>query len=108
MWGVNATRHEEQLYHVEFTVSFAENEGFIYKRMMREKRCGNVELVGKGLCRFSADVYNEQELVPWIRTFAGRIVKISFTDKELEASFKDDIRRMYQMYCEEGGDDNAV
>ena len=108
MWGVNATRHEEQLYHVEFTVSFAENEGFIYKRMMREKRCGNVELVGKGLCRFSADVYNEQELVPWIRTFAGRIVKISFTDKELEASFKEDIRKMYQMYCEEGGDGNAV
>ena len=108
MWGVSATKYPEQTCHVEFTVAFSENEGYIYHRLQREKRCGTVELTGRGMCRFSADVYDEQELVPWIRTFISRIVSISFTDKMLEENFKEDIRKMYQMYNREGGDSDAV
>lgn len=108
MWGVSASKYEDRTNHIEFVISFEENESYIYKRMLREKRCGTVELTGKGMCKFSADVYDEKELIPWMRTFIGRIVKVRFTDKELEKTFKDDIRSMYAMYCGEGGDSNVV
>lgn len=47
-------------------------------------------------------------MVPWIRTFICRIVSISFSNKELEERFKNDIDEMYAMYGIEGGDNDDL
>ena len=49
-------------------------------------------------CRFSADVYDASELIPWIRTFICRITDISISNKALEKQFKEDLQAMYEMY----------
>ena len=49
-------------------------------------------------CRFSADVYDASELIPWIRTFICRITDISISNKALETQFKEDLQAMYEMY----------
>ena len=54
--------------------------------------------------RFSADVYDATELVPWMRTFICRITGVSFSDKAIEARFLQDIREMYALYGLEGGE----
>lgn len=105
IWGVSTEGGAERLGHVEFTVRYGDGEGHIHRRLEREKRCGQVERVDDHTSRFSADVYDAGELVPWIRTFICRIVDIHFSNQELEAQFKKDIDTMYRLYGLNGGDE---
>ena len=91
--------------HVEFTVTYADDETHIHRRLLREKRCGTVEKVDEHTSRFTADVYDAGELIPWIRTFICRITDIHFSDKRLEAQFAGDLNAMYALYGLEGGDE---
>ena len=107
MWGVTAKRNRyygENLEHIDFTVSIPDGEEYIIKRLEREKRCGTIEAIDKNTYRFSADVYDTSEMIPWIRTFICRITKLHFSNKTIETLFKDDIEQMYRMY---GIDDEA-
>lgn len=105
MWGVSTqSRSGARLEHVEFTVRYADNDKYIKRRLEREKRCGTVEHLDDNTSRFSADVYDASELVPWIRTFICRIVDVSFSDRALEEQFKHDIKEMYALYGLEGGE----
>ena len=101
MWGVNMPRNAwnaEQTEHVEFTVSIGDGEQHIIQRLEREKRIGTVEKVNDRLYRFSADVYETSEMIPWIRTFICRIQKLNFSNRTLENQFKRDLDAMYRMY----------
>ena len=57
-----------------------------------------MEYMDEHTCRFSADVYDASELIPWIRTFTCRIIDISISNKVLEKQFKEDLQAMYEMY----------
>lgn len=103
MWGVSCGREYNKTEHVEFTVHIEDYEEFIFQRMMREKRCGTVERIDKNTVRFSADVYDTAELIPWIRTFICRITKLNFSDRTIENQFKADIEEMFRLYEIDGG-----
>ena len=90
--------------HVEFTIRYNDDEQFIPQRLEREKRCGVVERIDDNTSRFSADVFDASELIPWMRTFICRITDISISDKKLEKQFEDDIEEMYALYGLKGGD----
>ena len=99
MWGVSTqSRSGGRMEHVEFTVRYSESEAHIHQRLEREKRCGTVERIDDHTSRFSADVFDSSELVPWIRTFICRITDFSFSNKALEAQFREDIEEMYRLY----------
>ncbi|MGM9597978.1 MAG: WYL domain-containing protein [Eubacteriales bacterium] len=101
MWGVSVKRNKwgtENLEHVEFTVRIDDNEEYIIKRLEREKRIGTVEKLAENTYRFSADVYDSGEMIPWIRTFICRIVKMNFSNRSVENKFKKDLEAMYLMY----------
>ena len=102
MWGV-AARSKTTLEHVEFVVRYREDEQYIYNRLQREKRCGTVEKLDDHSCRFSAEVYDINEMFPWIRTFLCRITDIHFSDQVLEEKFRRDLKAMYAMYGVGGG-----
>ncbi len=105
MWGVSTqSTSGDRMEHVEFTVQYDAEEGHIPRRLEREKRCGTVEKLDAGTSRFSADVFDASELIPWIRTFICRITDIRFSNKALEAQFRRDIKEMYALYGLEGGD----
>ena len=87
------------------TVRFGPEEEFIVQRLEREKRHGTVERLGSGLCRFSADVYDASELLPWLRTFIGRIVGLECSNPAVVETFNEDLRRMSELY---GGGGSAV
>lgn len=108
MWGVNCKWNAKRASHVEFEVEVGENEQYIVNRLEREKRCGKVEKIDDNHYRFTADVFDTNEMFPWIRTFICRITRAEFSDREAEARFKNDIRTMYEMYGIDGGDGNAV
>ena len=101
MWGVSVKQNPwvaDHLEHVEFTVKVEEHEEYIVGRLEREKRVGTVERLDENTYRFSADVYDSSEMVPWIRTFICRIVKMNFSNRSVENQFKKDLEAMYRMY----------
>lgn len=105
MWGVSTKSSSgEPMEHVEFTVRCEADETHIHSRLEREKRCGRVERLDNNTSRFSADVFDAAELVPWIRTFICRITDLSFSNKELQDRFENDLREMYALYGLEGGE----
>lgn len=85
-----------------------------HQRLEREKRCGIVEHLDAHTSRFSADVYDANELIPWIRTFICRITDIQFSNKTLEEQFKNDLGQMYELYGlndqneQKGGEKHAI
>ena len=101
MWGVSVKRNKwgnDHLEHVEFTIKVEDNEEYIVKRLEREKRIGTVEKLDEHTYRFSADVYDTSEMIPWIRTFICRIIKMNFSNRTVENQFKKDLQAMYRMY----------
>ena len=101
MWGVTAKHNrygDEHTEHVEFTVKVADGEEYIVQRLEREKRVGQIEKTGDNTYRFTADVYDTSEMIPWIRTFICRITDLRFSNRALENQFKRDIEEMYRMY----------
>jgi DNA-binding transcriptional ArsR family regulator len=104
IWGV-AGNNVRRLEHLEMTLSVGEDERYIVERLVREKRCGVVMQVSEGRWRFSADVYDPLELVPWLRTFTGNVTDLKCTDESVPARFWNDLEEMMQIY---GGGGHAV
>lgn len=107
MWGVNTKRNrhgEEHIEHVEFVVKIEPGEEHIIRRLNREKRVGTVEKIDDNTYRFYADVYDTMEMIPWIRTFICRIIKLNFSNRTAENQFKTDLGTMYSMYGLRGGE----
>lgn len=107
MWGVNTKRNrhgEEHVEHVEFVVKIEPGEEHIIVRLNREKRVGTVEKIDDNTYRFYADVYDTMEIIPWIRTFICRIIKLNFSNRTAENQFKTDLGTMYSMYGLRGGE----
>lgn len=104
MWGVNAKRSAKHTEHVAFTVRVDPGERHIVERLEREKRCGIIEQTDETNYRFSAEVFDTSELVPWIRTFICRITQINFSNRLIENQFREDLLNMYALYEEDGGE----
>ena len=77
---------------------------YIVKLENRIKELIDVEKIDESTSRFSAEVYDASELVPWIRTFICRITDFTCSNQELEAQFADDLKAMYALYDLEGGE----
>lgn len=100
LWGV-ASGQDGGLEHIEMTLKIESEERHIIGRLEREKRCGKVEQLCDAFWRFTADVYDAQEMLPWLRTFTGRIVSLSCTNKIVEDRFRSDLAALVGIY---GGD----
>lgn len=108
MWGVNCKWNTKQVEHVEFEIGIGDDEQFIVRRLEREKRCGRVEKIDENHYRYVADVFDTNEMLPWIRTFISRITKMNFSNRTAENKFKSDILEMYEMYGIDGGDEHDI
>lgn len=109
MWGVSTqNRWGNRMEHVEFTIRYGAGEKHIPKRLEREKRCGTVEHLDENTSKFTADVYDASELIPWIRTFICRITEIHISNEKLEKQFREDIKAMYALYGLEDGENHDI
>lgn len=101
IWGV-CPKHtrlgSRRTEHVEFLIRVNPGEEYIVSRLEREKRIGTVERVDDRNYRFTADVYDTSEMIPWIRTFICRIVRMNFSNRSAENKFKSDLCEMYRIY----------
>ena len=110
IWGVNiiTVKGKPRLERVEFTVRVLPNEEHIVQRLRREKRCGTLERISPDTWRFTAEIFDTYEMVPWIRTFICRITSLSFSNKALEKKFREDIIETARAYGLEIPDSTAA
>lgn len=107
IWG--ASRNAFKPEHIEFTVAFDKDEEYVFNRLQREKRCGSVRRIDEGTARFWADVYDVGEVLPWMRTFIGRIVDYCISDETAAKRFADDLAATCALYgVETEGGNGAV
>ena len=99
--GTFSSSRELRTQHVEMDVFVGEKEEYIVWRLFREKRCGEAYQVDEHTWRYSADVADTLEMLPWVRTFTGRILRLVSTGGELEEKFYLDLGEMYRMYRED-------
>ena len=88
--------------HLEMTLHFDDKETYIPQRLEREKRNGRVEIAGPNTCKYIVDTYDASELIPWLRTFIGRIEKLECSDATVVKRFYQDLDQVYAMYGGEG------
>lgn len=100
LWGVSMNRWlaADALEHVELVVRISSDEPYILQCLEREKRCGRVEKTDAEHYRFIADVHDAGEMLPWLRTFIGRIESFSCSNKAVEEKFWQDLAEVYAMY----------
>lgn len=99
LWGVSMNRGPaDALEHVELVVRISSDEPYILQCLEREKRCGRVEKTDAEHYRFVADVHDAGEMLPWLRTFIGRIESFSCSNKAVEEKFWQDLAEVYAMY----------
>ena len=104
VWGVSANQRGAT-DHLEMILYVGEGEEFILQRLQREMRCGAVDQLDDTHWKFSADVLDALEMLPWLRTFTGRITQLQCTNRLVTDRFWSDFSDLMKMY---GGEDSAV
>lgn len=97
LWGTSGGVGR-RVDHFEMILRVGPGEDYIPRRLEREKRTGTVEQLDEGRWKFTAEVYDASELMPWVRTFIGRIEKIECTNPAVVGRFRETLAQMYQMY----------
>lgn len=105
LWGTSFGKKriygQKEKLHIEILID-ENTEGFIIKRLEREGRNGRVTKIEDGRYAYDAEVFDANEMSPWIKTFIGRIALFDTTNIELKERFYNDIQQLYDMY---GGDE---
>ena len=104
LWGVS-TMGKTETEHIEMTIHIEKYEHYVAERLYREKRHSKVEKLDDSTYKFTADVFDAIEMLPWIRTFTGRIISLESDNPQLVERFYNDIDELYAMY---GGDEDVV
>ena len=104
LWGASGGE-EPNLDHIEMTVRVGDDERFILDRLEREKRCGRIEAIDSLTYKYVADVYDASEMLPWLRTFIGRVEALECSDPWVVRRFRQDVEAMEKLY---GGESDAV
>ena len=75
-------------------------EKFILDRLRREGQEGTITHVGENRFTYEKEVFDGNEMIPWIRTFTGRIISFESNNNFLVNKFYGDMRRIAAMYDE--------
>ena len=107
LWGVALGKKvsDSNLQQLSATIRVEPGESYIVQRLRREKRCGTVTQTDESTWRFDAEVHDALEMLPWLRTFTGRILSLTCSNPEVTKRFHDDVAAMLQLY---GDDCDAV
>ena len=103
LWGVSfLAKSDAPVSKVKLTLSINEQtEAFILNRLEREGKSGVITKIADNTFTYEIKVLDANEMVPWIRTFIGRIIDIETDNEIIKHKFKRDLRTMYKMYLNE-------
>lgn len=99
-WGVSFQNNTNlHIHSLELTLYIdTQKEPFVLKRLYREGKEGEVIKTGRNIFTYKTQVFDVNEMLPWIRTFTGRIIKLETSQKGIKNLFNHDMEEMYKMY----------
>lgn len=99
-WGV-ALGKSVQMEQLAVTLHIdEEREIYVLARLTREGKHGTVEKTAADTFVYRIAVTDTMELLPWLRTFIGRIIAIEGSNRQAIKRFTDDLERMFQLYAQ--------
>lgn len=103
LWGVSfLAKSDAPISTVKLTLHIDEHtEAYILNRLKREGKSGIVTKIADNTFTYETKVFDANEMIPWIRTFIGRIIDIETDNEIIKQKFKRDLRAMYNMYLKE-------
>ena len=101
VWGVSfgSGRKPEQIC---LRISLDEmTEGYLIDRINREGRQGQLMKIQPGIYEYTIECWDSAEIIPWIRTFTGRILDFTCSNRQVEQRFWHDMRMIQSMYADD-------
>lgn len=101
LWGVSFQNDEGKHFtdRLTMTIQILEpDENYVLTRLKQEGRNGMITQTAPNTYQYEVETFDCNELLPWIRTFTGRILSLSCSDQSVERRFYEDLQTMYQMY----------
>ncbi|MGL5435683.1 MAG: WYL domain-containing protein [Lachnospiraceae bacterium] len=100
-WGVSfGSRREPEQVCLHLSLDEM-TEGYLIDRINREGRGGQLKRIQPDIYEYTIDCWDSAEMIPWIRTFTGRILNFTCSNKQVEQRFWHDIRLMQKIYADE-------
>jgi hypothetical protein len=96
-WGTSFY-NSKGLQWLKMTLYIPYHERFIASRIEREGRHGVLTQIDETTYEYFIEVFDTMEVMPWIRTFIGRIMEIESSNKEFIKTFYCDMDAMYALY----------
>lgn len=103
-WGVSF-KDGRNTEHLEMTLEIMPYEQYIIERIKREGRMGKLTPISDTIYQYSIDIYDALEMLPWIRTFIGRIIELKCDNSVVVQTFYQDLELMLNL---NGVDQDAV
>ncbi|MDE6036435.1 MAG: WYL domain-containing protein [Ruminococcus sp.] len=100
-FGTGRIETEPETVVINFIID-EKDERYIIERLEREKRNGVLERTGKNRYRLTIKTFDTGELLPWIRTFTGRIESIESNNQAIMKRFCKEIDIMKNNIYKEG------
>lgn len=100
IWGVSfgSSRKPEQVC-LQLSVDEM-TEGYLIDRIYREGRHGRLIRLQPGIWEYTIECWDSAEIIPWLRTFTGRIINFTCSNKQVEQRFWHDMQLMQELYGE--------
>ena len=94
-WNVNffANKNPQK---VELIVRVEKGEEFVVTRLKREGHGGEVAQIAEDRYLYRKSVYDPSEMIPWVKSFIGRIVSFTSEDKAVEEQFNNDLKHIME------------
>ena len=107
-WGVSYSgSHRIEQLCMKLRID-PEREGFVLDRIKREGRGGELLQIDDYTYLYTVEVYDSNEVMPWIKTFVGRIISLEGTNRAVVDKFYSDMRLMKEMYSGEVRGDGTL
>ncbi len=99
-WGVSfQNKTQTHMHYLKMTLYIdTEKEPYVLNRLYREGKGGKVIQTNENLFTYETQVFDANEMLPWIRTFTGRIENLESSHPGLKSLFERDMAAMYKMY----------
>lgn len=97
-WGVSFGDHSRGGWIFMKLQIDEQREQYVLDRLTREGRGGEVLRVEENCFLYSKKVFDCNEMLPWVKTFTGRILSLECSDKFVMAKFYRDMDDMYRIY----------
>ncbi|WP_443862877.1 WYL domain-containing protein, partial [Fusobacterium ulcerans] len=95
-WGVSFKKIE--LETLRMVLYIGKKEEYIIERLRNEGRHGVINQLTNDKWEYKIEVYDALEMLPWIRTFIGRIISLESSNENLCRKFYRDFESVYRFY----------